>query len=320
MQALALDMGGTHVGCGVVAGDRLLAHASIKAEGASNLADLLPVLEDALRSLLRETGTTAKQCQGITIGFPGIVDARDGKIHSTLKKYEDAPKLDLKAWARKTFDLPLRIENDARMALMGEQFAGAGRGVNNIVMMTLGTGIGSATILDGRILRGVHGHAGCLGGHLTAKFDGRTCHCGNLGCAEAEASGWSMPLVARAWPGFAESALAGIESLGFRELFTHAERGDAVASEVRERCLRVWAANAVSLIHAYDPEILILGGGAMQSAEPILSFVQDYVNTHTWSSWGKTRVQAAALGNTAALLGAVPLLAEEVHGTSIELR
>jgi len=129
-----------------------------------------------------------------------------------------------------------------------------------------------------------------------------------------------MPLVARAWPGFAESALAGIESLGFRELFTHAERGDAVASEVRERCMRVWAANAVSLIHAYDPEIMILGGGAMQSAEPIVSFVQEYVNAHTWSSWGKTQVQAASLGNTAALLGSVPLLSEEMHGTSIELR
>jgi glucokinase len=93
-----------------------------------------------------------------------------------LKKYKDAPKLDLAAWARNTFGLPLRIENDARMALMGEHYAGAGCGGANILMMTLGTGIGTAAILDGRLLRGVHGHAGCLGGHLTAKFDGRTCH------------------------------------------------------------------------------------------------------------------------------------------------
>ncbi len=317
-----IDMGGTHVGCGVVAGDRLSAHASIKAEGTSNLADLLPVLGDALRSLLRETGTTAKQCQGITIGFPGIVDARDGKIHSTLKKYDDAPKLDLKAWARKTFDLPLRIENDARMALMGEQFAGAGRGVKNIVMMTLGTGIGSATILDGRILRGVHGHAGCLGGHLTAKFDGRTCHCGNLGCAEAEASGWSMPLVARAWPGFTESALAGIESLGFRELFTHAERGDAVASEVRERCMRVWVANAVWRSMRTIPRYRFWEEERCR-AQSLSSLVCAGVRQRSHLvklGEDKGSTSSGTLENTAALLGSVPLLSEEMHGTSSELR
>jgi glucokinase len=307
-------MGGTHIGCGVVEDDRLLAQTSIDAESALSLEDLLPSVMEELRALLRAIGITAKECAGIAIGFPGIVDARNGTIYSTLNKYVDAPKLNLAAWARDTFGLPLRIENDARMALMGEHYAGAGRGIANIVMMTLGTGIGSATILDGRLLRGVHAHAGCLGGHLTVKFDGRLCHCGNIGCAEAESSGWSMPLVARAWPGFAESSLAQIEKLDFRELFIHAEHGDRVAREVRERCLRVWASNAVSLIHAYDPERLILGGGVMQSAEPVLSFVQEYIDTHTWSSWGKTQIWAAVLGNTAALLGAVPLLSEEMHG------
>jgi glucokinase len=315
MRALALDMGGTHIGCGLVDEGRLLAHTSLDAEGASSLADLLPAVTDTLRGLLVEAGIAANECAGVAIGFPGIVDAYHGTIHSTLKKYEDAPKLDLAAWARKAFGLQLRIDNDARMALLGEQYAGAGRGVENIVMMTLGTGIGSAAILQGRILRGVHGHAGCLGGHLTVNFDGRLCHCGNVGCAEAEASGWSMPLVAREWPRFAQSALAKLETLGFRELFLHAELGDQVASKVRERCLRVWATNAVSLVHAYDPEILILGGGTMQGGKAILSFVQEYVNTHTWSSWGKAQVRAAMLGTTAALLGAVPLLAEEMHGT-----
>jgi len=313
-RALALDMGGTHIGCGVLEQDRLLAQMSLDAEGASSLAGLLPAVTDTLRSLLREAGLTAQECVGIAIGFPGIVDVRNGAIHSTLKKYEDAPELDLAGWARKEFDLPLRIENDARMALMGEQYAGAGRGVDNIVMMTLGTGIGSATILHGRLLRGVHGHAGCLGGHLTVKFDGRQCHCGNIGCAEAEASGWSMPLMAREWPGFLESTLAEVKNPGFLELFTHAKKGDRVAGELRERCLRVWAANAVSLVHAYDPEMVILGGGVIQDPELVLPFVQEYLNTHTWSSWGKAQVRAAALGNAAALFGAVPLLAEEMHG------
>jgi glucokinase len=108
-----------------------------------------------------------------------------------------------------------------------------------------------------------------------------------------------------------------VRSLGFRELFVHAQGGDSVACQVWDRCLHVWAANAVSLIHAYDPEVLLLGGGVMQNAEPVLSFVQDYVDKHTWSSWGKARVRAAALGNSAALLGAIPLLTEEMHDAAL---
>jgi len=320
MRALALDIGGTHIGCGLVDDNRLLAETSVESEGASSLASLLPVLTGALRRLLREAGTTEDQCDGLAIGYPGIVDARDNKIHSTLKKYEDAPDIDLAAWAFESFGLPLRIENDARLALLGEQYAGAGRGISDAVMMTLGTGIGSATILGGRILRGVHAHAGCLGGHLTAKFDGRLCHCGNIGCAEAEASGWSMPLTAREWPGFNESTLAGVGKLGFRELFTHAAAGDTVSLAVRDRCIHVWSANAVSLIHAYDPEIVILGGGAMKSGAVIVPAMQEYINRHTWSSWGKAQVRPAELGSSAALLGAVPLLMEEMRAAPVQLR
>ncbi|MEO6925018.1 MAG: ROK family protein [Bryocella sp.] len=320
MRALAMDMGGTHIGCGLVEDGRLLGSTSIDSEGATSLADLLPVLELELRKLLEDASSSASPCAGISIGFPGIVDARTGIIHSTLRKYEDAPSLDLVAWGRKTFGLPLRLENDARLALMGEQFAGAGRGCQDVVMMTLGTGIGSAVILQGRLLRGAHAHAGCLGGHLTVSFEGRLCHCGNIGCAEAEASGWSMPLVAQAWPGFATSSLSEKDAIGFREIFASAEKGDSVALAVRDRCLHVWAANAVSLIHAYDPDLVILGGGAMKSADQIVPFVQSYVDQHTWAGRAKTQVKAAALGNTAALLGAVPLLSEEMHAVPIELR
>jgi glucokinase len=312
MKALALDMGGSHIGCGVVEGDQLLAHSSIDCGASARLGNLLPSVTHNLRTLLHEVGA-AGPWAGITIGFPGIVDARNGRILSTLKKYEDAPDMDFNLWARSEFDLVLRIENDARMAVLGEHYAGAGRNIKNLVMMTLGTGIGSGVILNGHLLRGVHAHAGCFGGHLNVKFDGRRCHCGNIGCAEAEASGWSMPQIARDWPGFTQSSLKDVTQLGFRELFAHAQRGDIVACQLWERCLHVWAANAVSLIHAYDPEVLLLGGGVMQNAEPVLSFVQDYVNKHTWSSWGNTTVCSAALGNSAALLGAIPLLTEVMH-------
>ena len=93
-------------------------------------------------------------------------------------------------------------------------------------------------------------------------------------------------------------------------LFDSADDGDQVALEIRQRCLEVWAANAVALIHAYDPEVVIMGGGVMRRADVIVPFVQDHVNRHAWAAWGAPVVRAAELGERAALLGAVPLLVE----------
>lgn len=311
MLALSLDMGGTHIGCAVVRDQQVVACASLDSERAENLASLLGSISETLRDLLTEAGARLGDCGGIAIGFPGIVDARTGRILSTLKKYEDAIHLDLTGWSREAFGLMLRTENDARMALLGEQYAGAARDVRDVVMMTLGTGIGGAAMIMGRLLRGKHAQAACIGGHMTADFRGRPCSCGNIGCAEAEAAGWSLPGIVREWPGFEKSSLAKAPKLDFRTLFAAAEEGDGVAIEVRQRCLAVWAANVVSLIHAYDPDVVILGGGVMQSAEVILPYVQEHVAKHAWTAWGKPQVRAAALGNNAALLGAVPLLLEE---------
>ncbi len=253
------------------------------------------------------------------MGLPCIVDTRTNRVLSALKKYEDATDIDLSGWCRDRLGLDLRIENDARMALLGEQYAGAGHGEEDLVMMTLGTGIGTAALVHGRLLRGTHFHAACLGGHFTVNIDGRLCQCGNVGCAESEASGWALPLIAAGWPGLESSSLARIPAIGFFDLFTHAHAGDSVAIQMRDHCLNIWGAAAVSLIHAYDPSALILGGGVMGSAEQIVPAIQAYVDRHVWSSWGKPQVRAAELGNTAALLGAIPLLTEE-NRAPIELR
>jgi glucokinase len=264
-----------------------------------------------LRKLLAKAGVPIAECAGIAAGFPGIVDARSGRILSTLKKYEDAIHLDLNNWSSETFGINLRMENDARMALLGEQHAGTAQDVHDVVMMTLGTGIGGAAMIQGKLLRGAHAQAACLGGHLPVDFRGHVCSCGNIGCAEAEAAGWSLPGILRETPGFAVSVLAAAPKLDFRALFTAADEGDPVALEVRQRCMAVWAANAVALIHAYDPEVVIMGGGVMRRAELIVPFVQDHVTKHAWTAWGKPEVRAAGLGENAALLGAVPLLSEE---------
>lgn len=315
MKALAVDLGGTHVAYGVVEDQSLAFHETFEVANATRLRSVLATLEDALRRSQERFG----ECAGLAMGFPCIVDTSTNRVLSALKKYEDAIDIDLSGWCRDRLGLDLRIENDARLALLGEHFAGAGRGEENLVMMTLGTGIGTAALIQGRPLRGTHFHAACLGGHLTVNYDGRLCQCGNVGCAESEASGWALPLIASTWPGIESSSLAGVPSFGFFDLFTHASAGDQVAVQIRDHCLNIWAATAVSLIHAYDPTALILGGGVMSSAEQIVPAIQAYVDRHVWSSWGKPQVRAAKLGNKAALLGAIPLLTEE-NRASIELR
>ncbi len=311
MKALAIDLGGTHATCAVVEERRILGSRVVTTDGAHGLKSVLPLFTETFREVSKQVGVEPRDCAGLAFSFCGLVDARTGKVVSTNQKYDDAPGLDLVTWCKRELGLPMKIENDARMALLGEWYAGGARGFNDVVMTTLGTGIGGAAMIDGHLLRGKHAQAGCLGGHLPVSFQGRTCTCGNVGCAEAEASGWALPLVAKDMPGFAGSALAKEEEINFEALFRLAAAGDAVAKALRDRCLQVWAAGAVGLIHAYDPEVVVFGGGVMKSADIIVPFVQSYVEKHAWTPWGKVKVRAAELGNNAGLLGAIPLLSEQ---------
>ncbi len=308
MKALAADLGGSHARCAVVEDRAIVAQQALVMDGAESLASVLPLLAASLKALAKRAGWALADCGGVALSFCGIVDSRQNRILATNKKYDDAPAIDLAAWARREFGLALRAENDARMALLGEWHAGAAQGCNDTVMFTLGTGIGGAAMIGGRLLRGRHAQAGCLGGHSPVHFSGRECTCGAIGCAEAEAAGWSLPLICRAWPGFAASALARERRLDFAALFRQARARDAVAIAIRDRCLRVWAVNTVAAIHAFDPEVVVYGGGVMGSAEEIVPFLQAYVERHAWTPWGKVRVRAAKLGNDAALLAAPPLL------------
>jgi glucokinase len=310
MKALAIDFGGTHATCGVVEDRAILAHKVIDTNRAKSLRAVLPVIANTFRELVASQSLSLNDTSGVSVGFAAIVDSRAGKVISTNGKYDDAKEFDLAAWSRGILGLPLRIENDARMALLGEFYAGAARGFTDVVMMTLGTGIGGVAMIDGKLLRGKHSQAGCLGGHIPVLFTGRQCTCGAIGCAEAEASGWSLPLVVKDWPGVSESTLSQYPDVGFKELFEEASRGDKVAVAIRDRCLNIWAVDAVGLVHAYDPEIIVIGGGVMKSADLIVPYVESYVQKHSWTPWGKVQVRAAELGNNAALLGAVPLLSE----------
>lgn len=311
MRALAVDLGGSHATCALVEDRSLVSCETIALECREGLECALPAIEDAFRRVLDHTGVDSRLCAGLAFSFCGLVDTARGSVIGTNGKYSDASHLNLAEWCERTFGIPLRMENDARMALLGEWYAGSAQGCDDVVMVTLGTGIGGAAMMGGRLIRGRHFQAGCLGGHLPAAYNGRPCTCGAVGCVEAEASTWSLPEICRSMPGFEASQLAAEERITFEVLLRHAAAHDAVAESVREHCLMVWGCGAVGLIHAYDPELLIYGGGVMKSADVVLPFLQEYVSQHAWTPWGKVSVRRAQLGDTAALLGAVPLLSAE---------
>lgn len=310
MTVLACDMGGTRIKYGLVREGRVVAQDVMPAHSDLGLAVRLPALAEAFRKLASANGIAAERCDGISVSFPSLIDNATGRVLAEFGKYRDAPRLNLRDWAQKEFGLPLAIENDARMAMIGEWRHGAGRGCDNLAMMTLGTGIGTSAVIEGRVLRGVHGQAGCLCGHLTLRYGGRACHCGNAGCAEAEASTAFLSELARARADFQNSALAKESALDFAAVFRHAVAADACALAIRDHSLLVWSSLAVNLVHAYDPESVIVGGGIMTSADVILPAMRDYVSKHAMTPWGKVRIVASELGDQAALIAGEWLVEE----------
>lgn len=311
MTILACDLGGTRMKIGIVRDGVVLAQTTEPANSKAGLAPALSVLKFAWLRLLGELKLSARDCAGISVAFPSLIDAKSGRILAEYGKYADAMSLDLRAWAKQEFKLPLAIENDARMALVGEWKHGAGRRYQSVVMITLGTGLGTAAVIEGKLLRGQHGQAGVLGGHSTVRYGGRICSCGNIGCAEAEASTAFLSELAKTNTEFAASQLARESVLDFAAVFKHATAGDACAQKLRDHSLRVWSTLAVNLIHAYDPEIVILGGGIMASGEIILPAIREYVNRHAHTPWGKVRVVASELGDSAALFAGEWLVQEQ---------
>jgi glucokinase len=307
MKLLATDIGGSHAQCALVEDDRVLIQKRTEIPVGCGLSAALVLIGESFREFLQKSGLINGDVQGIVISFCGLVDPVRRRVLASNAKYGDAATIDLEGWARDGFQLPLRIENDARLALLGERHAGAARGVNDLVTMTLGTGVGGAAMINGQLIRGKHSQAGCLGGHLLARYRGRVCTCGNVGCVEAEASTWALPAICLEHPRFKLSVLAHEKVLDIATVCRCAEAGDDCAQEILDHCAGIWSAGIVSLIHAYDPEVAVVGGGAMRSARILLPKFVNYVHQHAWTPWGKVDVRAAALGDQASLLGAVPL-------------
>lgn len=305
--AIGVEIGGSHVEVGLVCGDSLVFSQTLEVS-SSCFHQVLPKIEAAIPEVAGRGGFELNQVSGIAVGICGVV-GDGGRLTATNGKYDDGLGFSFEAWGKRCFSLPCKAQNDTCMALLGERYAGAARGVRDVVLITLGTGIGSAVLLSGELLYSDGKMAGGLAGHIGVDWKGRLCSCGNRGCAEAEASTAVLDTLCREHELFEQSSLRETDkAIDFRMLSEAADAHDPLAVSILDRCLGVWSALAVSLIHAYDPTVLIFGGGVMRRQETLLPKIRAHVDRHAWKPKGTVRIVPAMLGSSAAMLGAIPLL------------
>lgn len=290
--ALCIDFGGTDVKIGIVDGEGRMETGRIPVPASQGR---LPDVEAAVARIRTAAGYDGP-FQGVGMALPGVVDRGKGALTSAHGKYSWALGMDLRSWAEQTFGAPAVVENDARAALLGETNCGVARGSRDVVMMTLGTGIGTAAMMGGALIRGRHDHAGVLGGHFTLELAGQTCNCGNIGCAETLASAWALGELLRRHPmiGSSEAWQRRLSNgpVGVHDVFSCVGNSpqDDIAEDVAAGMIRAWGATAVNLTHAYDPDILVVSGGVMGSAGVILPRLRAYVDAHLWPSQPRPQI------------------------------
>jgi glucokinase len=269
------------------------------------------LIEKAISELLGKAQLSIESCQGVGIAMPGIVDTFEKKVSFVYGKNDYTMHYDFTAWATDTYHLPLVVENDARAAVIGEWQFGKGRGYQNVVMVTLGTGVGVGVISSNRPLTGPHCKAGILGGHLVINIDGHACNCGNTGCLEAEIGTWNLETILRESPLFEKSKLRQAKLLDYKAVFECYDQGDELARQIVKRLIYYLQAGVLNLIHAYDPDVVILAGGVMERADLIVPKVEKFVQEKVWKPRVNIPVLLAHDINFSALKGLEYLVAQQ---------
>lgn len=306
MPTLVLDVGGTRIKAGLARAGAIASTATVPTDD-SGVADA--VLEQLVQLGRQVSGGAPVDAVGVSIR--GVVDGQAGSIAHVNPPLACLIGVPLAARLEAAFDAPVHVENDARLHLLGELRHGRARGSENVVLVALGTGIGVAVALGGRILRGAHGTTGILGGHVTVDVDGPLCNCGNAGCLEAYigTAAFVRDVRRRLVANETSSALDG-RDVDPEAVFAAARAGDPIGNAAAYRFAHYLSAGIVTLVHAYDPELVVFGGGLSSSSDIFLPQVREYVANHAWKRpQGPARLDVTELGESAALIGAAELAA-----------
>lgn len=291
-----MDYGGTNVKAGVFSADgtalqfREQPLADI-ASGGNLLENLLTFARDVARPYPLDGGGLA---------IKGLVDSERGVVEEDVGAGSWLAGIDLRAAFSKAMGVPWVLENDARSYAWGEWMFGAGRGAKAMVCMTLGTGVGCSVVAGGHPYRGGSQVGGLLGGHLTIDRNGPPCPCGNRGCLELYCS--ATALHRRILERHAEVGQTSADLLP--HFFSGVGRGDRRYTQTFEEFIDNLALGVVNIIHAYGPDVVVLGGGLMKSADIILPPLTEMVNRMAWTvPRGSVMIRPAQLDNRAAALG-----------------
>lgn len=304
---LGLDLGGTSLKIGLVWIGELLETQTIAIPSNQSFAQTMEEVGNCALNLLGKHFIRPKEVAGIGLALPGIVNPYEKRVLSINEKHAGAVQFEFEEWAAQLGFATIAIENDARAALIGEATKGAAKAAKDIVMVTFGTGIGVAVMLNGTIQYGKHFQLGSLTGHFVIDFHGPTCNCGGIGCAEAHASGWKLPSLIQQDPLYTPQAWPAT-ALHFEQLILRYQAGHPLAIKIGDECMKAWAACLINLVYAYDPEIIVLGGGIMQNHEFWIPKLHELMTAYAWEGTHIPPLEPASLGNSAAILGMVQQL------------
>jgi glucokinase len=342
-----IDLGGTQIRAAVLRGAHMYTRVAMLTGEDPTPERVLPRIYLTLQQALEEAGVELEECAGIGVASPGPLDNRTGIIYSppNLPSWEKVPLRDI---LQEKYQKPVVVENDANAAALGEFLFGAGQGSRDMVYLTVSTGIGAGVIANGKILEGASGAAGELG-HITIDWQsGQRCSCGNVGCLEALASGTAIARQANEaiasdqgaeLLAFARTMLEHTSTLRDRSALPQqdfrtqplnrakhtkgeeeirltartvvraAEAGIPLARAIISTAGEALGIGLVNILHIFNPEIVILGGGVIQTGQMLLEPALRTVQQRAMSAnRDGARIVTAQLGADAGLIGAGALL------------
>lgn len=302
--AIGIDVGGTNIKAGLVTdAGKVLARDGFETLTEQGPDAIIPQIAELIGKLKQ-----GKAVAAVGVGMPGTLDVKNGIVHAApnLPGWKDTPLVRTLSAAVK---LPVALENDANCAAIGEHACGAGAGLQHMVLLTLGTGIGGGMILAGELWRGADGAAGEWG-HTIVRIGGRRCNCGQLGCLEAYASASNTAvrateLVESGRDSILRDALQKRGGITSRDVEQAAMQGDPVAREIWQETCEILAIACINIQHAVNPQCVVLGGGMSAAGSILLDEVQAAIDRLGSRIVGKLpTVKLAHLGNEAGFIGA----------------
>lgn len=312
MYTIGIDLGGTNIVAAVVDEKyNILSKAKTPTAMPRSAEEIFDDIAKVSKEALGDADLTISDISSIGLGTPGTVN-KEGVIEfANNLGFDHIPARDM--IVERLEDVPVYIENDANCAAIGEAFAGCGNGSKNFVAVTLGTGVGSGIIIDGKIISGVN-NAGGECGHMVINVDGEPCTCGRKGCWEAYASATALINQTKAaMEQHSDSVMHELAKeegkVSGRTAFDGMRRQDAAATQVVEQYTKYVAAGLTNLVNALQPEIICVGGGICNEGETLLRPLRRYIEAERYSVYSKvqTKLMKAELGNDAGVIGAAIL-------------